>query len=217
MIKARGGFTLVELMITMVIMVILTTLAVVITGNIQTQARDNEREQDIQMLARGLEIRYTKISAYTIPSNTPGNPPEKISVSQGKYPGDNEMWQWGYYRSIPNNNIFVGASDQAIISPSGERLTYVCDLAGLKPACDKAEKPANIEAAFKNQDGSLKDIYLYESTTYDKRYCNNDPRWNGADDCTRFNLYWISETDKTIDPKYPNIPGLKILRSKHQQ
>ena len=223
MIKARGGFTLVELMITMVIMVILTTLAVVITGSIQTQARDNEREQDIQMLARGLEIRYTKLSAYTIPSNTPGNPPQKISVSQGKYPGDNEMWQWGWYRSIPNNNIFVGASDEAIMSPSGERLGYVCPLAGLDTEadplkkCDTGEKPYNIKKAFTNSDGSLRDIYLYESTTYDKRYCNNDPVWNGADDCTRFNLYWISETDKTIDPKYPDIPGLKILRSKHQQ
>jgi prepilin-type N-terminal cleavage/methylation domain-containing protein len=215
MIKARGGFTLVELMITMVIMVILTALAVVVTGNIQAQARDNERTQDIQALARGLEIRYTKLSTYTISTD----PPSTITITAGKYPGDQEMWEWGWYRSIPNNNIFVGASDDAIISPSGERLGYICALAGFnQPTCDKAEKASNIEKAFRNQDDTgWRDIYLYESTTYDKRYCNNDPAWNGTDDCTRFNLYWISETDKTINPAYPNIPGLKILRSKHQQ
>ena len=215
MIKEQRGFTLVELMITMVIMVILTTLAVVITGNIQVQARDNEREQDIQALARGLEVRYTRLASYSIPET----PPRTITVQPGRYPGDNEMWQWGWFRTIPNNNIFVGASDDAIMSPSGERLGYICALAGFDQTnCNVAEKPYNIERAFRNAENTgWKDIYLYESTTSDKRYCNNDAIWNGTDDCVRFNLYWISEKDKSINPLYPNIPGLKILRSKHQQ
>lgn len=214
--RVRDGFTIVELIITLVVMVILTGLSVVIVGNIQAQARDSEREQDIQALARGLETRYKQSNTYTLEGS---DPPQTVTAGPGKYPGDNEMWQWGWYRSIPDNKIFVGASEQSILSPSGERLNYVCALAGFSPEkCDKAEKPSNIEELFReNGTGDLRDIYLYESTTSDKRYCNNDPIWNGRDDCTRFNLYWISETDKTINPQYPNIPGIKILRSKHQQ
>jgi len=99
MIKARDGFTLVELMITMVIMVILTTLAVVVTGNIQVQARDNEREQDIQAIARGLEQYYTNGNQYYTPGGT-----------KGSYPGSNMMISISGAGWCPNTYIYE-ASD----------------------------------------------------------------------------------------------------------
>lgn len=210
MIKCRGGFTLIELMITMVVMVILTALAVVAVGNIQAQARDNERKSEIESIARGLDQRYKQGISYTVNGNA-------ITRTPGSYPGDAEMWDWGYWRAVPNDKIFVGVSDQGLTSPSGERLGYICALAGFNmPACDKAEKPQNVEGAFANGSGGWKDTYMYESMNADGRYCNNDPNY-ATDSCVRFNLYWISETDKSINPKYPNIPGLKIVKSKHQQ
>lgn len=76
--RARDGFTIVELIITLVVMVILTGLSVVIIGNIQAQARDSERQQDVEAIARGLEQYYKQ-----------GNPrvPNDSSKGMGGYPG----------------------------------------------------------------------------------------------------------------------------------
>lgn len=58
-IMKRGvGFTLVELLITMTIMVILLTLAVVNLRSNQATARDEERKADVTAIAQQLETYY---------------------------------------------------------------------------------------------------------------------------------------------------------------
>ena len=54
----RRGFTIVELIITITIMGILLTLAVVNVNSTQIQARDTERKVDIESIANALEGYY---------------------------------------------------------------------------------------------------------------------------------------------------------------
>jgi len=54
----RRGFTIVELIITITIMGILLTLAVVNVSSTQVKARDDERKSDIESIASNLESFY---------------------------------------------------------------------------------------------------------------------------------------------------------------
>ena len=80
--KRRPGFTLVELLITITIMVILLALVVVSLRSTQANARDEKRKTDTANIARGLERRYVE-----------GNPiATSSSIEKGSYPGGNEMF-----------------------------------------------------------------------------------------------------------------------------
>lgn len=73
----RSGFTLVELLITLVVIGVLTTMSVVFFNNTAVQGRDAERESDITALSRLLESYYTKRGAYPLlatisPTTLPG-------------------------------------------------------------------------------------------------------------------------------------------------
>lgn len=68
----RRGFTIVELIITITIMGILLTLAVISLASTQTNARDAERKSDVETLALNLENFY--------------NNGDASSTSVGKYP-----------------------------------------------------------------------------------------------------------------------------------
>jgi prepilin-type N-terminal cleavage/methylation domain-containing protein len=56
--KRRAGFTLVEVLITITVMVILLTLTVVNLSGNQANARDEERKDDIAAIAQQLERYY---------------------------------------------------------------------------------------------------------------------------------------------------------------
>lgn len=58
------GFTVVEIVVTITIMVVLLTMAVFVTTNQMPRARDNEREQDANNIARGLERYYDANNVY---------------------------------------------------------------------------------------------------------------------------------------------------------
>ncbi|MFZ1301180.1 MAG: type II secretion system protein [Candidatus Microsaccharimonas sp.] len=70
----RRGFTVVELIITITIMGILLTLAVVNLSSTQANARDAERASDVQSIANHLEIFYKNGSTAS------------ASTSVGRYP-----------------------------------------------------------------------------------------------------------------------------------
>lgn len=199
--RTRTGFTLIELMITMVIMVILIGLSIVLIGNIQAQARDSERAQDIDSIARGLELRYNQGSSYKVGSNTVTHP-------KGAYPGNFEINDF-YNSAAPGESLFVGATPASRTTPSGNGIVGLCMAFLYVPECSNEDVKAETEDAIQMifRDGSKwKDLYVYEFVDSNGRYC--------FDDCTRYNLYWISETDQTA---YKGIPGLKVIRGKHQQ
>lgn len=71
------GFTLIEVLITITVMVVLLVLAVVSLGNTETRARDEERTSDITILAQQLDNFYT-----TGTDN---------STTVGRYPGTQDI------------------------------------------------------------------------------------------------------------------------------
>ena len=75
----RRGFTIVELIITITIMGILLTLAIVNVGTTQAKARDNERKGDIDAISSALEDFYT--SGTTGTTNFARYPSQDINVS----------------------------------------------------------------------------------------------------------------------------------------
>lgn len=58
------------------------TVGVISLGNIQTQARDDEREQDIVAIARGLESYYNNGNANVTGYNTKGSYPDTVEFSE---------------------------------------------------------------------------------------------------------------------------------------
>jgi prepilin-type N-terminal cleavage/methylation domain-containing protein len=70
--KRNTGFTLVELLITMTIMVILLVLVVVNLRSNQANARDDQRKADITAIAQQLETYYEAGTPITDPGQYPG-------------------------------------------------------------------------------------------------------------------------------------------------
>lgn len=58
--KSIRGFTLVELLIAIVVIAILASVSVVAFNGIQQRARDAQRENDVKLIARALEMYYSE-------------------------------------------------------------------------------------------------------------------------------------------------------------
>ncbi|MDD2892132.1 MAG: fibronectin type III domain-containing protein [Candidatus Gracilibacteria bacterium] len=68
--KKIHGFTLVELIVVITILVILGTIAFLSLSGYSGSARDSSRVSDLANLSRGLEITYAKSSFYPMPDNS---------------------------------------------------------------------------------------------------------------------------------------------------
>lgn len=64
--RRRGGFTLVELLIVIVVIAILAAISVVAYGGIQQRARDSRRDHDMKVLTQALEMFYIDNGHYPI-------------------------------------------------------------------------------------------------------------------------------------------------------
>ncbi|MGB3945365.1 MAG: prepilin-type N-terminal cleavage/methylation domain-containing protein [Candidatus Saccharimonadales bacterium] len=208
------GFTVVEVIVTMVVITIILGLGTVGLRASLANARDSERQSDIETIARGLEQRYDRTYSFNWMEDTNSDgTPDTIRTSTfyaGNYPGASESWDvFFYWRRAGVGDALPGVTEEAWKSPSGIGLQGgSCILYGFsQPKCDFAEKPSNIQEAFSNGSGGWRDIYMYEFVGPDGLYCNGN--------CTRYNLYWLSETKPTNIPSM-GIPGLQVWRSKHQ-
>lgn len=54
--KKRYGFTIVELIVVIVVIAILVSIVIVAYGNVQKRARDTIRKQDVETIAKAIEI-----------------------------------------------------------------------------------------------------------------------------------------------------------------
>lgn len=175
--KRGGGFTLIELMITLTIMTILMTLAVVNMLASQLDARDKEREVDVATIARGLEIYYVSGNAYT---NTP----------KGYYPGAQEVTT-AASSTPPFNNFLEGVSLTSFEAPKETISTSF----GIDSNYSTSS-PGN------NPDGSYDDSqartllssnsYLYQPLTRSNTFCT------GYISCVKYNLYYLTERDDVV-------------------
>lgn len=174
--KNRRGFTVVELIVTITIMVILMTLVVARMINTQAAGRDQERGLDMTALHNGLEAFYTG-----------GN--QVKNIPKGFYPGRQQI-QTAASSSPPFSELLDGVPKSVFMAP---RRT-ITDSFGVDPA--------GTPVVGSNADGSYDDSQaraLLEDTPYLYQPLRRD---NGAcvsyADCVKYNLYYITETDDEL-------------------
>ena len=203
----QRGFTVVEIVITLIVMAVLLTLSMAGIFQLQANARDEERRTDIESIARGLENRFLQ-----------GNPrvTAPSTVSKGAYPGVNEwlhiqgtdMSGAGFSPGLVSGGyptaVYTGTSIASFISPSQGKVSdswkIVC-----QSSCGSVDagSQTQLQTAFGTP---AKDAYFYEPVDSLGKIC-------AGGDCVAYNLYWISETDQTT---YKGIDGLKVVRSKRR-
>ena len=196
------GFTVVELLITLVIMAILLTLSVVSMRGLQASARDEERKIDVDTIARGLEEYYKK-----------GNPYYTNGSSKGSYPGANMMvsingsgWCPGTfwvnpahaaYFSICRNymtEVLPGVSDAALTPPGKTSPTLSFSFLGAEASPVAIINPS-ITTYLNNGD------YVYKPLNdSDEGLCYS------FDSCRRYVLLYKKETTGEV----------VIVKSKHR-
>lgn len=206
------GFTVVEVLVTLVIISIILGLGTVGLRSSLANGRDAERQADVEAIARGLEQRYNN-----------GNAKQALPVYDGVYWLDVNRRNKGYY---PSTNEFIhtqgqfrtgfnpetvgggyipenlpGASKAAMTSPSGIVVGQVCVW-----MCQLAGNEAQLLSIYGGSATNPQDKYIYEAYRSSGAICSDTP-------CVGFNLYWISETDRT---PYKGIDGLKVIKSRHR-
>lgn len=106
----HGGFSIIEIVITITILGILLALGVVGMNTAQMNARDAERQADVEAIGMHLEAYYRTETA-----------DKSVSSKAGTYPGTFYM-STAYYRTIffpdANSDIFIapGASSSIVIA-----------------------------------------------------------------------------------------------------
>lgn len=175
--KTRPGFTLVEILITITIMVILLTLAVVNLQSSQVDARDAERRADAESIVRQLDSLYT--TGY----------PSATYLSKGQYPSTLYM----NYPSI-RDEFFKDLPPSTLISPSADDSTTssLVIATGTGSTGVISESPSGMTSS---PSLSSTDVYVYQPVANNGTLCNHNPT---GETCQRFNLYYRSESTNEI-------------------
>jgi len=167
---SRDGFTIVEVLVVTVIMVILLSLSVVIMSGQQRVARDGERKADAENIARGLERYYDTVA--------------KPSVGvTGRYPDRATA-----INDIVQNNVLPDvdkASFYFTFNNDGLNFVIANDSTGNTPSDDAAALAAVQSLTTTNA------IYYVPRV-----WSTSNNRWEmcGTDEqCTRFSLYYRTE------------------------
>lgn len=175
--KRGGGFTLIELMITITIMVILMTLAVVNLLSSQANGRDKERQADMDTLARGLEVYYLSGNPIT---NTPA----------GYYPGGQEVTT-AAGTTPPYSRFLEGVPQTSFEAPNRDATNSF----GVDPNYTTSAPGSNPDGSYDDTQARtlLATIpYLYQPLKRDNTFCASFA------DCVKFNLYYLTEADNTL-------------------
>lgn len=169
----RRGFTIVELIITITIMGILLTLAVVNVNVTQAKARDDERKGDIEAIASALESFYAS-----------GN---STSTNFGRYPSVGLTGSYATLKSnlpdidmksltapgiaVPTNNTLPASF---VVSTNSGTAPSIQTTAGVSPQPTIAQ-------------------YVYQPIRSDGGVCQSTDI-----DCRKYNLFYRLENDNTI-------------------
>lgn len=168
----RRGFTVVELVITIAIMGILLTLAVVNLNSTQANARDNERKSDVENIALQIENYYT-------------NNDSSVFMSGGTYLGTSYI-----YDSVDGIRTFLpDIETSSLYSPSSDQTGTI----SLVEATNTTTNPSSILPT----PSANNDIYVYQSLASDGGICI-DP-FITAGGCRKFNIFYYQETTNTVE------------------
>lgn len=190
------GFTIIELLITMVVVIILLTIGTLASRGLLAKSRDNERKNDIAVIAQALERRYNngnKVFAVASSTNQP-------ILDPGSYPSVAELLYGCHYtRAIfsPDTTTQPGCDallqawslQQAAITPPSQSTPWIDAVCW--SSCSAAETQSQVENSLKSS-GNWADKYIYEPIDDSNNVCINTV-------CRRYNLYWRSEVDGTIN------------------
>lgn len=178
--KHTEGFTIVELIVTITILVILTTLVVVRLSSTQADGRDQERNIDVTTIAAGLETYYEN-----------GN--DTTFTPKGYYPGAAEI-STASALTPPFKEFLEGVSRISLEAPG----LSAQESFGVDPAGARGVNPGNVSTP----DGSYGDVqakallatipYLYQPLKRDNTFCTSYA------DCVKYNLYYLKETTNTV-------------------
>jgi prepilin-type N-terminal cleavage/methylation domain-containing protein len=169
----RRGFTVVELIITITIMGILLTLAVVSLTATQANSRDSERKGDAEAIALNLESYY---------NNGADNADGSTISNGGSYPGTNQISNSTTFalilpdidtKSVHAPGVDVSAAKSLVVATNSTQT-----VAGVAP------KPSKTN-----------DVYVYQPITSSGTLCNNSP----TTECRKFNLYYFQEVSGTVE------------------
>lgn len=164
----RRGFTVVELIITITIMGILLTLAVVGLSATQTNGRDTERKGDVEIIATHLETYYRN-----------DNP--EFGINGGTY------LEAGYI-SEANLKTYLPDLDPKNVRAPGVSLN---DAVSFIPATNNVATTAGVLP----RPSRNNDVYVYQPLNASGDLCV-DPIVSG--DCRRFNIFYYQESDNTV-------------------
>ena len=197
----KRGFTVVEILITLVVMAILLTLSTVGLRATLANAADAERASDIATIARGLEEYYKR-----------GNPYFTTASTKGSYPGSNMMlsisgagWCSGRFFENPAHaanystcreyygDALPGVSSAALTPPgkTGPSLSNAWIIAEANPITI-----INPTITTYLNDGN----YVYKALDDNNGICYSDTS------CRRFALLYKKESNDEV----------VIVKSKHQ-
>jgi prepilin-type N-terminal cleavage/methylation domain-containing protein len=164
----RRGFTIVELIITITIMGILLTLAVVNVGTTQAKARDDARKSDIESIASNLESFYI--------SGTDN------STNFNRYPA---VSLTGSAANITSN--LRDANLNSFLPPGTTDVSQT-----FLPSTNAGTSPS-IQTTAGVLPQPTKDQYVYQPIKSDGSVCQA-----GDIDCRKYNLFYRLESDNTV-------------------
>lgn len=172
--KGAVGFTIIELIISITILTILTTLVVVRLSSTQAGGRDQERESDTQAIATGLEIYYQS-----------GNPINNITP--GYYPGATQVDSAS--KTTPPFNEFLDGVSQASYEAPGLGAAESFGIGSLSTIGNNPDGSYDDEQA-----GTLLETtpYLYQPLQRNNSLCTN------YTNCVKFNLYYLHEGNNIV-------------------
>lgn len=173
----QRGFTIVELIVVIVILGIIMSLAVVSVINSQVSARDTEREEDVQAIARQMEALYNETDFFGV-------------ANLASYPGVGQVdTQIG---EVISTDILDGLDRRALFSPSVNVTNQTRDMS-LRPATNTSENPETISP----KPGQGSDVYVYQPFLANGSLCPNTGVGPGQE-CVRFNLYYWNEANNEV-------------------
>lgn len=168
MITVKRGFTIVELIITITIMGILLTLAVVNIGTTQLKARDDQRRSDIESIAANLESFYI--------AGTDN------STDFSRYPSV------GITGSSANITASLRDADLKSFLPPGTTDVSQTFL----PSTNTGSSPS-IQTTAGVQPQPTVNQFVYQPIKSDGSVCQS-----GETDCRKYNLFYRLEADNTV-------------------
>ncbi len=190
MLRGRG-FTIVELVVVMTIMAILLTLGVVSLTSSQMNARNTERQSDIEAIAKGLEARYNRdnysaTASYIMRGAYPSV--NELLHAEGQavatiYPTSTAAYLEQLLPGTRTANFFPPGTSGAVTAT----FQPICTAANASPCTTTAAENAAQISAVVNTTAE----YVYEPIDANNQICFSA-------ECVRYNLYYLLEGNATV-------------------